>query len=859
MSKNEKKTKKEASHGSAESLLRRLGRQDATRGKAISEKKASASDSELSFDIPYALSAMEDAKGHTDANAPLKLYAEDATEASSEFDKLSDANDITDAELQMLYDRYLGDAANSAERASYNVVHQQILDAEQRAGLETIPQTDVGKNIDEAERYIDAMTEKAEKDKGLTLGDASLAEATGGFVVDIKNTDQLNVFAPSSDTQNDSNVLHETRVLHAQETTELPLDPATDTTMMKAFGLDPKTEEIMRDRLFDEIACTDTLETAISEDSDFEEENTQAAPEQAQSMQEEVAGNAFEYVDASQNKDIFGIFRSKYQYTKVRLVLAAALVLLLGLLENIPAVGDMLGSNTNLIAVDLVLGFTAAVLVLDRLVAAAKALVTFDFDCESVTLFALVLSVIATGVALIATPEHADVYLYNFPFAICVFLNLLHSFVTLRRDVYSFKVISSPRTKTVLARTDAGRETVPERNAFAGRMEDEDRICAVKKTDFVSSFFAHRDEKEGSKFLLKIFIPECLVFSVLFFIVSFFVLDNSFSESIGTAYASFLMSAPFTAFIAYSYPLYLASRRAYLYHSAILGDKTHENYERTSVIAVRDEDAFPADKTKVKSLKLYADRKIENVMYYASSVYAKIGGPLASVFKQATLHSKVSDNVELLEVAEGGVSAMVDGKNIVIGRPDYMETQCFEVFHDAGDEGYEGKTNKRILYLACEQIVIAKFYVQYTTTSDFLYMVHHLGEIGVGVSVRTADPCIDNGVLYSNRVDSDSDVSVKVVKGILPEGKTERLSAKTGGIVSFGSVKELIKSFLICNKIANVKKINFVLKTVASILGVAVMVLVLFTGNAATMRSIFPALYQLFWFIPIYVISKIYI
>jgi hypothetical protein len=56
-----------------------------------------------------------------------------------------------------------------------------------------------------------------------------------------------------------------------------------------------------------------------------------------------------------------------------------------------------------------------------------------------------------------------------------------------------------------------------------------------------------------------------------------------------------------------------------------------------------------------------------------------------------------------------------------------------------------------------------------------------------------------------------------------------------------------------------VKKTNFVLKTVASILGIAVMVLVLFTGNAPVMRSIFPALYQLFWLLPIYFVSKIYI
>jgi cation transport ATPase len=245
-------------------------------------------------------------------------------------------------------------------------------------------------------------------------------------------------------------------------------------------------------------------------------------------------------------------------------------------------------------------------------------------------------------------------------------------------------------------------------------------------------------------------------------------------------------------------------------------------------------------------------------MYYVASVYSKLGGPLATVFKQATLNSVISSDIEILEIAEDGVSAMVDGKNIVLGRPAYMEAQCFGTSHDEGDEYYEGISNKRILYLACEQIVIAKFYIQYTMTSDFLSMVKRLADSGVAVSIRTADPCIDDGILYDNKMDSENQL-VKVVRGILPEEKATSISAKAGGAVTVGSAKDLVKTFLLCNKIETVKKTNFVLKTVASILGIAVMVLLLFTGNAPMIRSIFPALYQLFWLMPIYCISKIYI
>ena len=72
-----------------------------------------------------------------------------------------------------------------------------------------------------------------------------------------------------------------------------------------------------------------------------------------------------------------------------------------------------------------------------------------------------------------------------------------------------------------------------------------------------------------------------------------------------------------------------------------------------------------------------------------------------------------------------------------------------------------------------------------------------------------------------------------------------------------GGSKELIKSLLLCRKLENVKRTNLVMKVVASIFGVAVMALVLFTGKAPEMNSVYPALYQIFWLLPTYFVSKV--
>ena len=175
-----------------------------------------------------------------------------------------------------------------------------------------------------------------------------------------------------------------------------------------------------------------------------------------------------------------------------------------------------------------------------------------------------------------------------------------------------------------------------------------------------------------------------------------------------------------------------------------------------------------------------------------------------------------------------------------------------------GDEECEGRSNRRILYLACEQVIIAKFYIQYNTTSDFVYIIRHLMDAGICASIRTADPCIDDGILYDNKMDPDR-YPIRIMKGVLPEEKTETVSAEKGGVVSVGSAKDMVRTLLLCDKLVNVGKTNLVLKIVASVLGIAVMALVLFTGTSTGMLSLYPALYQLFWLLPLIFVSKIYI
>jgi hypothetical protein len=567
----------------------------------------------------------------------------------------------------------------------------------------------------------------------------------------------------------------------------------------------------------------------------------------------------YEYTSPMQNEKIESDMKSSFKKVKLRLGISVLLAIVLFLIENIAPIKALFPTRFAYITVDWVLAFVCMFLIVDRLGNAFKSFFSRTPEVDCITVLAFIFSVAATAVALIFESTETVITLYNFPLAVCVFLNLLFVYYRLRRDIYSFAILSSSGDKRAVVLENSEEESLSEaEQSIIPESSEPVKFGSIKRVNFIDGYFRHGAEVPNAQRSLKIFIPFCLAVSVAFFCCSLWLMGYTVPESLGVAYATFMICAPGSVFLDYCYPLYLAARRAKNYNSAILCDKTPDVYRDFSMVVFRDTEAIPSGKAKVKSIRLYGDKKIDNAIYYASSIYSAVGGPLAEVFRSAALNSVSSENVQIREISDEGACAMVDGKHIVIGRPSYMEEQCFETMYEAGDDEYDGKTNKRIIYLACDQFIIAKFYIQYSVGADFLNITDRLFSAGLGISVRTADPCLDDGIFYENKIDPEQH-AIRISRSC-PEGKEEKsIPASRAGIVSVGDVKDLIKALLLCRRLENVRRTKLLLNVVSSVFAVAVMALVLFTGNAVGMHSVYPALYQLFWILPTYFVSKVYL
>ena len=306
--------------------------------------------------------------------------------------------------------------------------------------------------------------------------------------------------------------------------------------------------------------------------------------------------------------------------------------------------------------------------------------------------------------------------------------------------------------------------------------------------------------------------------------------------------------------------MYLSAVSAYSHSSAILGDVAPEDMENMSVITFTDKDVFlPGDSVKIKGVKVVGNNRIDSIIHYATSAFDLVGGPLAKTFKQAALEDGAPESAEIRLVSENGIDATIDGKHVVLGVHQYMDVLCFNPVRDAGDEKWEGKTNRRVLYLACDETIIAKFYVEYNINPEFVYLVKKLSKAGICTAVRTNDPCVDTDLFAKSKLSAEQH-HFAVIKGAETCEESANVYASKTGLVASGSLKGLIKTLLVCDRLRNVQKTNFTVKTVAAAIGLLGMGFIIAAGvSLLGAWSIYFALYQLIWIVPVYIISKIYI
>ena len=731
--------------------------------------------------------------------APVQMSSKTETEkeTTSDFDAVSD--ETPEVDIDALMKKYLTEAE-----------YQEVL----RTRRET-EDPDLALHISEAEEYVNAIENEI-----------------------VKSTPS----APTTETQ---------KVLAEMDIPQISDDGSldeTDINLMIAFGMN----EELGEKLGDENA--QVIEKALKKDAEVfsQIKNEENVPDEIDA--------SMEYTHASQIKDVFNIYKKQHRNLLLKIFAAIAALAVVFLFDNLTSLGlnypkflDPHVFPVIHIMASLQLLALSCILVIRPILDGFKGFFTGKPTADSVLSFTVLVAV-AYHIAACFVYDYSAMLLCNTPALLCILFSLISKMYSLKRDIFSFNIVSSKRVKYTIS-CMSEEDTVMEHEAFDEYIDEDSSVFRVTKTNFVDNFFKRTRAYGRNKTVLCALIPICLCL-VAFFVVFVGLFRNDWFTGIRCGYLLMMLAAPVTSFITYSYPLYRASKVAFDMGSAIVGEQSLDEYSNAGAISFDDKDVFPSQKTKVKSIKIYGNNRIDKVIYNVASLFKVLGGPLRDVFNIATKEFDCSDDVEIVDIAEDGIEAVISGKHIFYGKASYLHKNNFDPSFETEDERIEFSGEACIAYLVCNDEVAAKLYISYGIDPDFITISKQLYRAGMCIGIKSFDPNIDDTLLgkYINM----SKYAVKVLKCRLLNEKTTTEDRGDSGIVSKKSPKSLLRTLALCDKVNSVTRGALAIKFLSVLIAFGITVFIMFKGvSSFDFAGAYAAAYQLFWMIPILGISLI--
>jgi len=502
--------------------------------------------------------------------------------------------------------------------------------------------------------------------------------------------------------------------------------------------------------------------------------------------------------------------------------------------------------------VDLQILLIAAVVNLRNVIDGAKSLFTGKANMNSVMFASILIAALHVIVNIIAAPTSESVMLFSSVAVITAAVNAFCSFINEKRIYRAFRIVSNKKKKYVARRLDKDSE---EAKSFSEYLPENPDIFTVEKADFAEDFVKKTRAYAPSDAVFRISIPLCFICGFVLAVVSF-ISDGSFVHAVDVLALMFLMSMPVSSALVVSLPFFHFSKKADKMEAAILGEKSVDEYCNTAAVSFSDSEVFPPKGVKLTHIKIYGQTKLDKILLYLAEVFVKVGGPLSVTFENyiAENGELLSSDIEILEIAKNGICARIEGKEVFVGGKDYMSDYDFTCPSDNVDATFE-KSVGRIMYVAIGNEVSAKFYIKYTLSSSFENLLRQLAQVGICAAIKTCDPNLDDiflSVLLKQK---------KYPVVILNSKEAARTNASPAraksGIVCTSTTANMLKTFILADKIKQRSSMNSLVKFISILLGVVTTIFLYATGCADRVTTFYVLIYHLIWSLPIVIPSII--
>ncbi|MBR2901381.1 MAG: hypothetical protein IKC39_03970 [Clostridia bacterium] len=571
---------------------------------------------------------------------------------------------------------------------------------------------------------------------------------------------------------------------------------------------------------------------------------------------EHEAETTLKYTAREQNAIVASRYRKRMRKSLIRIILVSLLSLGILFLELATKDSTFHSDFTKqgsygilYILIDLQLLFFIGLLMLDAIRDGISSLFKLQLNTNSLLAVSLFFATAYSLVLLFTEPQSPDIKLYNLPAAFASLCAAISYYMCARKDYRCFRIVASKRPKYTACELKGGTKEADEFYKYL--LEDSD-IYTVKRAGFVDGFIERTERRSKFEDVLNLIVPLIFVAGVALFI-TMSLMGNDMVDAYSAFSIIIAASIPATSFFMVTLPVISANKIGRKHSTAFIGNAIAEEYSTASVLSFADTEVYPANLVKITNIRMYGDNRIDAVITDLARLFSHVGGPLSKVLS-ATLSGQFEkpSMIRIIESANDGLCVAMDGHNYFIGKRSYMRRYRFEAPVDEGDEAYENGVGS-VMYVIINEKLAAKLYIRYSINPLFDSLLKDMYKAGLCLGIKTLDPNINNDLI--NRAIKFRKCPISVLRATDSEDVAGEVARVDSGVVCNSTLHNFLKMFALCDKTRHLTKSNVIITVISVILSFLTVSFLAVTGAIGAITSLHAVAFQLFWLLPVWLIS----